>query len=78
MLPGFFRFLAEWLPLRYMTDGARSLVFFGGRLGAGLGTALWVLAAYVVGAALLSGATAAAIDRSLRRRAAAPQPAQAL
>ena len=71
MLPGVFRFLAEWLPLRYMTDGARSLVFFDGRLAAGLGTAIWVLATYTVGAALLSGAEALAIDRSLRRRAAA-------
>lgn len=39
MLPGFFRFLAEWLPLRYVTDGARALVFFDGDLQAGLGTA---------------------------------------
>lgn len=73
MLPGFFRFLAEWLPLRYMTDGARSLVFFDGRLAAGLGTGIWVLAAYAVGGALVSAATALAIDRSLGQRAAAPR-----
>ena len=73
MLPGFFRFLAEWLPLRYMTDGARSLVFLDGRLGAGLGTAIWVLLAYAVGAAMLSGVMAAAIDRRLQRQ----EPAEA-
>lgn len=63
MLPGFFRFLAEWLPLRYLTDGARSLVFFEGSLEAGLGTAIWVLAAYALGAALAGGLVAVAIDR---------------
>lgn len=79
MLPGFFRFLAAWLPLRYLTDGARSLVFLDGRLDAGLGTAIAVLLAYAAGAALLGGATALAIDRRLRRNApvqgAAPAPA---
>jgi YhgE/Pip-like protein len=68
MLPDFFRFLAGWLPLRYMTDGARSLIFFDGKLDAGLGTAIWVLLVYAVGAALLGGATALAIDRVLSRR----------
>lgn len=47
-LPGFFRFLGDWLPLRRMTDGARSLTFFDGNSAAGLGTALWVLALYLV------------------------------
>lgn len=63
-LPGFFRFLAGWLPLRYLTDGARSLVFFDGSLAAGLGTALWVLAVYALGGALLGGLLAVAIDRA--------------
>jgi hypothetical protein len=62
MLPGFFRFLATWLPLRYMTDGTRSLQFFDGRTEVSLGAALWVLGAYAIGAVLLSGATALAID----------------
>lgn len=72
MLPGFFRFLSGWLPLRYLTDGARSLVFFQGRLDAGLGTALWVLAAYTLGGLLLSWLTAYGIDWALRRE---PVPA---
>lgn len=63
-LPAFFRFLGEWLPLRYLTDGARSLAFFDGSLDAGLGTALWVLAAYALGAVLVGGLTAVAIDRA--------------
>lgn len=46
-LPRFFRFLGDWLPLRRMTDGARSLTFFDGNAAAGLGTALWVLALYL-------------------------------
>jgi YhgE/Pip-like protein len=46
-LPHVFRFLGDWLPLRRMTDGARSLTFFDGNSTAGLGTALWVLALYL-------------------------------
>lgn len=71
MLPGFFRFLGDWLPLRYLTDGARSLAFFDGRFDAGLGKALWVLAAYAFGAALAGGLTAVAIDAVQRRRVTA-------
>jgi YhgE/Pip-like protein len=63
MLPGFFRFLATWLPLRYMTDGARSLIYYDGRGAAGLDTAVVVLLAYAVSAVLLGGVTAWAIDR---------------
>lgn len=80
MLPGFFRFLAGWLPLRYMTDGVRSLQFFDGRLEVGLGAALWVLGTYVAVAVLLGGLTAVVIDRVQARRQvageAAPPPRQ--
>lgn len=72
LVPGFFRFLGGWLPLRYVTDGARALVFLDGGLDAGLGRALVVLGAYGVGGALASGLTARAIDR--RRRAPTPPP----
>jgi hypothetical protein len=47
-LPRFFRFLGDWLPLRRMTDGGRSLTFFNGNGAAGLDTAIWVLAFYLV------------------------------
>lgn len=40
ILPGFFRLLSAWLPLRYMTDGTRALLVFDGRLAVGLGRAL--------------------------------------
>lgn len=68
MLPGFFRFLATWLPLRYMTDGTRALIFFDGRGDAGLAAALWVLAGYLVGAAALGAGIAFANDRVLHRQ----------
>src|SRR3546814_19075456 len=32
-LPAFFRFLHSWLPLRYLSEGVRSLAFGGGRPG---------------------------------------------
>ena len=53
-LPRFFRFLGDWLPLRRMTDGGRSLTFFNGNGAAGLDTALWVLASYLVAFTLLT------------------------
>ena len=55
-LPPFFQFLHGWLPLRYITDGTRALIFFNGT-DVGLGRAVWVLAAYAV-LALALGALA--------------------
>ncbi len=75
-LPGFYRAYADWLPLRYVIDGLRSLLFYDGSLdaarleggwrdslwslggdgrseAAGLEDAVWVLGAYIVGAAVL-------------------------
>lgn len=63
MMPPFFQFLAAWLPLRYMTDGARALLFFDGRGAAGLSTALWVLGLYLAGSIAAGAATAFSIDR---------------
>jgi len=65
-LSRFFRFLGDFLPLRRMTDGARSLVFFDGHMGAGLATALWVLGAYLVGATLLVLLASAQMERRVR------------
>lgn len=66
-LPGFFRFLHSWLPLRYLSDGARSLAFGGGPPGA-VARAAGVLAAYT-----LVGIVAAivAARHTARRNAAA-------
>lgn len=65
-LPPFFQFLHAWLPLRYVTDGTRALIFFNGA-DVGLGRAVWVLALYAVGALAL-GALAA--RRAADRRSA--------
>jgi YhgE/Pip-like protein len=71
-LPRFFRFLGDWLPLRRMTDGARSLTFFDGNGAAGLNTALWVLALYLVAFTLL---TLLVVWNRRSREAAAPRGA---
>ena len=52
-LPGFFQFISGWHPMRYISDGMRSVAFYDGS-GAGLGKALdmmliWLVAALVVG-----------------------------
>jgi YhgE/Pip-like protein len=49
-IPGIFRFVSSWHPLRYFSDGSRAIAFFDARADAGLGTAVWVLAAWAVGA----------------------------
>lgn len=68
MMPPFFRLLATWLPLRYMTDGVRALLFFDGRGDAGLTPAVWVLVTYLLGATAAGAVTAFAIDRVITRR----------
>lgn len=52
-LPGFYKAYADWLPLRYINDGFRSLLFFDGRAAAGLGDASRVLGGYLVGSVIL-------------------------
>lgn len=74
VLPDVFRFLGEWLPLRHVTDGARALALYDGRLSAGLGRALWVLALYAVAALVLSLAIALVLDRRARRLHPSPEP----
>lgn len=63
MVPDAYRVLGDWLPLRYLADGARSIVFFNGRLEAGLGTAIFALGAYLVASVVLGGVAAAIADR---------------
>ena len=57
-VPGVFRFIAAWHPMRYLTDAMRSIAFFDAT-GAGLGKAVVVIAVWLVGA-LVVGAGAAA------------------
>lgn len=71
MMPRFFQLLGDVLPLRYLTDGSRSLIFFEGRLDAGLETALWALGLYAAAAAALGYAAAFAFDGSWARWATA-------
>ena len=77
MLPGFYRFLAAWLPVRFLVDAVRSSLFLHSRLSAGLGTALWVLFIYLLLMIALGGAAAVSLGRR-RSRSAATQPAAVL
>jgi ABC-type polysaccharide/polyol phosphate export permease len=69
-LPGFLRPLSDVLPFEHATEGIRALLFYDGRLEAGLGTALWILAAYLAGALVLGGAISLARDAIARRQGA--------
>ncbi|WP_405977084.1 YhgE/Pip domain-containing protein [Streptomyces sp. NBC_00158] len=53
-LPGFFRGLAEFEPLRQITEGLRSLLFYGAQADAGL-TRAWTAMGVALVAALLFG-----------------------
>ncbi|KOU82848.1 SNG1 family protein [Streptomyces sp. MMS21 TC-5] len=53
-LPGFFRALAEFEPLRQITEGLRSLLYYGAQSDAGL-TRAWVSMGIALVAALLFG-----------------------
>lgn len=60
--------LAGVLPFEHATDGIRALLFYDGRIDAGLGTDLWVLSTYLVGAVLVSGCVALLRDVLFRRQ----------
>jgi ABC-type multidrug transport system permease subunit len=68
-VPGVFRWISSWHPLRYLTDALRSLAFFDGS-GAGLGRGVTVLAIWLVVAVLLGAAASRWADRAER-----PHPA---
>jgi YhgE/Pip-like protein len=90
-LPPFYRAYADWLPLRYVIDGLRSLLFYDGSLdaarlegswrdslwflggggrseAAGLEDAVWMIVAYLVGAAVLGYVVSLARDVFGRRK----------
>jgi hypothetical protein len=54
--------------LRFIADGCRALIFFGGRGSAGLTTAVWVLVAYGIFGLVVGGVGVLLIDGWLRRR----------
>lgn len=62
-LPRFFRVTSLWHPMHYLTDAMRSLAFYDGRAAAGLGTALVVLTAWLVGGGLVGFGGAWAIGK---------------
>ena len=89
-LPGFYQAYADWLPLRYVVDGLRSLLFYDGSLeaarlegglqdtlwlldgdgrseAAGLEDAVWMLGAYLAGAAGLGYLISVIQDLGARR-----------
>ncbi|MER5863464.1 DUF3533 domain-containing protein [Kitasatospora sp. NPDC002040] len=53
-LPGFYRALAVFEPMRQLSEGVRSILYFGARADAGL-TRAWVMIAIATVAALLFG-----------------------
>jgi hypothetical protein len=61
-IPGFFRFTASWHPMRYESDGARAIQFFGARGSAGLTISVVVLVAWLIGAVLAGGLLADVVD----------------
>jgi YhgE/Pip-like protein len=62
-VPGVFRFIAAWHPMRYLTDAMRSIAFFDAT-GAGLGRAVVVITIWLVGALVVGALAARLIDRS--------------
>ena len=67
-VPPFFRALAIFEPMRQLTDGVRSILYFDARLDAGLGRA-WVMTAIGIAVALLFGfAMTRYYDRKGHRR----------
>jgi hypothetical protein len=90
-LPPFYQAYADWLPIRYVIDGLRSLLFYDGahdaaRIedgwrdslwffgggerseAAGLEDAVWMVGAYLVGAAALGYLISLVRDLSTRRK----------
>jgi YhgE/Pip-like protein len=92
-LPPFYQAYADWLPIRYVIDGLRSLLFFNGTLdaarleggwrdslwffggggrseAAGLEDAVWMILAYLAGAATLGYVISLGRDIFARRKKA--------
>lgn len=73
-LPGFFRALAEFEPLRQITEGLRSLLYYGAQADAGL-TRAWASMGVALVAALIFGFTVTRLyDRKGLHRIPTPTP----
>ena len=64
-IPAVFRFIATWHPMRYLSDGMRSIAFYDAS-GAGLGRGVTVVAVWLVGAVVVGGLAAWLLDRRSR------------
>lgn len=67
-VPGFFRWVSAWHPMRYLSDATRSIAFYDAS-GAGLGRGVTVVAIWLVGAVIVGAGCAYLLDRR-----SAPQP----
>lgn len=65
-IPAVFRFIATWHPMRYLSDGMRSIAFYDAS-GAGLGRGVTVVAVWLVGAVVVGGVSAWLLDRRAAR-----------
>jgi ABC-type multidrug transport system permease subunit len=61
-VPGFFRFVSSWHPMRYLSDAMRSVAFYDAT-GAGLGRGVTVVVIWLVGAVIVGAACAWLLDR---------------
>lgn len=62
-VPGAFRFIAAWHPLRYLSDAMRSVAFFDAS-GAGLGRGVTMVAVWLVGATVVGAVAARLLARA--------------
>ncbi|WP_037599756.1 YhgE/Pip domain-containing protein [Streptacidiphilus rugosus] len=75
-LPSFYRFLAQFEPMRQLTDGARAILYFDAQAGAGLTRAWIAIALSAVAATAFGLAVTSYYDHKGLHRAApgAPRP----
>lgn len=60
-VPGFFRFVSSWHPMRYLSDAMRSIAFFDAS-GAGLARGITIVTIWLVAATLLGLLSATLLD----------------
>lgn len=77
LMPGVFQVLGEFLPMRAVVDGARSIFFYDAALDTGLGRALLTLGLWGAGALALGLAGTSAFDRRGLHRYPVPDPESA-
>jgi YhgE/Pip-like protein len=77
-LPAIWQWLNAVVPMRFMVDGIRSVLFLDREMDNGLGVALIVLASYSVGALLLSGLVVWLKVRVSQKKVSQPQSSRYL